>query len=405
MALPIDRRRLVADASALVACPSLTGAERPALDLLAAQATALGLDARIVQEDLTAVVADAGFPGMEVAREELTTLEVTLRGRDPNAPRIAICGHLDTVAPGTRPWRRDPFAGAIDGDRLHGLGAVDLKGATTAALHGLAALVDDPPPGDVVLLGVAGEEDGGVGAYAALRRDDRYAACLIVEPTGFDVVCAHAGALTFSGVVPGRTAHAAVRRAGCSAIDRYVRLHAALAAHEAARNAPPIAAEFAHLDLPYPLLVGTIAGGHWSSQVPDRLEFSGRLGVPPGVPIDRARHEFEAVVAAALDDGEAPATIAWDGGQFAAAHTPADHWLPQHLARIVAARTGRTPAILGVPYGADMRHFTSRGIPTVMVGTSGIERAHAPDEWVSIAELDALASVVADVAVAGTFGP
>ena len=64
------------------------------------------------------------------------------------------------------------------------------------------------------------------------RRDDRFDACLIPEPTGFDVVCAQAGALTFSGEVRGRGAHAALRLEGESAIDAYVEVHAALAEHE-----------------------------------------------------------------------------------------------------------------------------------------------------------------------------
>jgi acetylornithine deacetylase/succinyl-diaminopimelate desuccinylase-like protein len=33
-----------------------------------------------------------------------------------------------------------------------------------------------------------------------------------------------------------------------------------------------------------------------------------------------------------------------------------------------------------------MRHFTARGIPCVMFGTPGLERAHAADEYVAIAD-------------------
>jgi acetylornithine deacetylase len=38
-----------------------------------------------------------------------------------------------------------------------------------------------------------------------------------------------------------------------------------------------------------------------------------------------------------------------------------------------------------------MRHFTARGIPCVMAGTTGLERAHAVDEWVAVDELTAVA--------------
>jgi acetylornithine deacetylase len=44
-----------------------------------------------------------------------------------------------------------------------------------------------------------------------------------------------------------------------------------------------------------------------------------------------------------------------------------------------------------------MRLFTARGIPCVMAGTAGIERAHAVDEWVAIDELIALARMIVRV--------
>ena len=47
-----------------------------------------------------------------------------------------------------------------------------------------------------------------------------------------------------------------------------------------------------------------------------------------------------------------------------------------------------------MPWGADMRLFTARGIPAVMVGTRGIELAHAVDESVSLAELVTVARVI-----------
>ena len=50
--------------------------------------------------------------------------------------------------------------------------------------------------------------------------------------------------------------------------------------------------------------------------------------------------------------------------------------------------------VAGVPWGADMRQFTARGIPAVMVGTRGIELAHAVDESVSLAELVTVARVI-----------
>ena len=78
-----------------------------------------------------------------------------------------------------------------------------------------------------------------------------------------------------------------------------------------------------------------------SSMVPDRLEFEGRLGVPVGAGVAEARHAFEAVVARALDDGDAPAEITWEGGSFAPAETPPDHPLVTGVAAAFADELGR----------------------------------------------------------------
>jgi acetylornithine deacetylase len=397
----MDPEGLIRDAAAILRIPSVTGGERPALEALAELAVSLGLEASLHEHDLAALRAHPDHPGEEASRAELWDLTVTL----PGGPgRIALNGHVDVVGPGTVPWRHGPWSGAVEGGRLYGRGAVDMKGAVVAMLHALAALrASGAATPEVVLQCVSSEEDGGLGTFAALERDAAFDAAFIPEPTGFDVVCAQAGALTFRLAIPGRSAHAATRLTGCSAIDRYVRVHAALAELERRMNADVAHPLMRALELPYPLLVGRVRGGEWSSQVPDRVEAEGRVGVPVGEDAATVRKALEAAVAAALDDGEAPATVAWTGGAFLPAETPADHpW----AARVVAAvRAERGAALVaGVPWGADMRLFTARGIPCVMAGPSGIERAHAVDEWVATDDLAALARIVVSVLVPASAG-
>jgi acetylornithine deacetylase len=389
----LDLDALARDAAALIRIPSVTGDERAALQFVAERADAAGLAAALHPHDLTALRADPDHPGEEAARTELWGATATLPGRAPG--RLCLNGHVDVVGPGSEPWQRDPFSGAIEGDRLYGRGAVDMKGALIAALHALAALrragVEAP---EVVLQAVASEEDGGLGTFAALQRDDEFDAALLPEPTGLRVVCAQAGALTFRGVVRGRSAHAAERLVGCSAIDRYVRVHVALAAHEIEVNGEVSHPLMRELQLPYPLLVGRIAGGDWSSQVPDRVEFEGRLGVPVGADLASARTALQSVVDGALDDGEAPCEILWEGGSFAPGETsPDDPWVGV-VRSALSDELERPASLAGVPWGADMRLFTTRGIPAVMVGTNGIELAHAVDESVSLAELGRVARVI-----------
>src|SRR3954453_4614549 len=260
-----------------------------------------------------------------------------------------------------------------------------MKGGVVAALHAMARTAP-APDAQVVLLAVSSEEDGGQGAFAALQRDAGYDACVIPEPTGFDGVCAQAGALTFTGVVRGRAPHAALRLEGASAIDRYVPVHAAIAEHERRLNAEVEHSLMRALALPYPVLVGRLRAGEWSSSVPERAEFEGRLAARVGEDPAEARAAF----AAALGDG---VELRWTGGEFASGDTPPD----APIARLVAEAAGDGARFAGVPWGADMRLFTARGIPTVMIGTHGLERGHAVDERVAIADVERLTRVLAQV--------
>jgi acetylornithine deacetylase len=392
----IDPGLIARDLSALVRVPSVTGEERAALEWLERRAGELGLEAELVEHDLAALRAHPDHPGEEAPRSELLTLAITLGGSLPG--RLCVDAHVDVVAAGHEEWRHGPWSGAVADGCVHGRGSADMKGGVIAALHALAALrAAGTPTPEVVLLCVASEEDGGLGTFAALQRDDRFDACLIPEPTGFAVVCAQAGALTFRGTVRGRGAHAAMRLEGRSAIDRYVAVHAALAEHEARINAAVEHPAMRALELPYPVSVGRVTAGEWSSSVPDRLVFEGRVGVRLGEDPAAARFALEAAVAAAVDgSGDPPVEIAWTGGAFASGETdPAHPWVARVLAAVEAERG--SACVAGVPWGADMRLFCARGIPTVMVGTSGIELAHAVDERVRVDEVVALARVVGSV--------
>jgi acetylornithine deacetylase len=390
----IDAQALAADAAALVQVPSVTGDERGVLQRLAALAEALGLRADLHRHDLAALRAHRDHPGEEARRDELWGLTVSTGG-SPAAGRLAICAHVDVVPEGTVPWRHGPWSGAVEDGWLHGRGSVDMKGAAAAALHALAEVARaGSAQAEIVLVAVASEEDGGLGAFAALERDAAFDACLIPEPTGFDVVCAQAGALTFEGVVPGVAAHAAHRLEGVSAIDRYVPVHQALAEHERALNAEVQHPLMRALELPYPLLVGRVEAGEWSSSVPDRLRFEGRAPVRVGEDVAAARARVEAAVAGACPQ----ARLSWPGGQFASGQTDPAHPFAALVRGALSAELGREIAVAGVPWGADMRLWTARAIPTVMVGTPGIERAHAVDERVRIDDLVTVARAIVRVA-------
>jgi len=389
---------------ALLAIASVTGDEGDLRDEVARRMVAAGLETRAWDADPEELARDPDFPGSEVPRRTLPLAAGVLRGDRPG-PRLLLVGHTDVVPAGDRAsWSLDPFRPVVRDGRVYGRGACDMKGGLVAALAAITAVGTSFDPadlaGEAVLLAVPSEEDGGAGMLAAIRAGYVGDAAVIPEPTRLEIVTVQAGAITFRLTVPGRAAHASTRGEGVSALEKLELLHAALRADEAARNAAENRPEMRALGLPYPTIIGTVHGGDWASTVPDRIVAEGRYGVRVGQVAGEAADELRAVVAAACAGDpwlrEHPATVELSGGRFSSSEVRADHPLPAGLAVAAEAVLGRRPPFVGVPYGSDMRLLIREGAtPAVMFGPGDVRVAHAADEHVDLAEVEACARVLA----------
>ena len=399
----IDRDRLVADLQGLVRTPSITGSEEAVAAWADGALRELGLAVETISPDLASLRADPAWPGEEMPR---TSLPVVIgRAGRPGGLRIILSGHLDVVPPGDiATWSADPWGGEIRDGELYGRGACDMKGgvaAILAAVRSIAATGDlDRLDGELLIALVPSEEDGGQGTLAAIRAGVTGDLAIITEPSNLDVVVAHAGAITFRLTVPGRAAHASQRREGVSALDKLWVLSRALEADEARRNAAETDALMTALGLPYPTIIGIVRGGEWASTVLDQVIADGRYGVRLGQSAADAEAELRACIAAAsaTDDflRDHPATIEITGGRFGSARVPSDHPLPTGLVEVAEAVTGRRPALLAEPYGADMQMFINVGAtPCVIFGPGDVKVAHSADERVPLDEVEACARVLA----------
>lgn len=383
----------------LIAVPSITGsaAESDAQHLFARWLGELGLDVDLWPIELAALQADPEFPGTEVPRTESWGLAGHVGGSD--GPSLALSGHIDVVPPGDRrQWSRDPFAAAVVAGDVVGRGACDMKGGLVAALAAAAAVQWSGVRlrGRLAVHSVGGEEDGGLGTLATLRRGHLADACIIPEPTDGALVTANAGALGFRLEVEGRAAHGAVRDTGVSALEAFLPVHRALLELEDERNRD-VDPRFVDHERPYALSIGTVQAGDWSSTVPDRLVAEGRYGVRLGEPVAAARAAFEAAVAAVPDPwlAEHPVRVTWSGGQFASGAVPAGHPLPAWVCEAAAAVTGTEPPERAAPYGSDLRLYAAAGVPTVHYGPGEVRFAHAPDERVAVRDVVQAARVLA----------
>ncbi len=394
---------MVDDLRSLIRIPSITGSEERVAVWAADALRALGMQVEIVQPDLASHRADPSWPGEEMERTSLPVVIGRVGGA--GTPRIILSGHLDVVPPGDPDtWTTGPWDPDIRDGRLYGRGACDMKGGVASIMAAVRALRDGGElqslDGELMVVLVPSEEDGGQGTLAAIRAGATADLAVITEPTNLDVVVAHAGALTFRLTVPGRAAHASQRREGVSALDNLFTLSRALEADETRRNESETDPLMTVLGLPYPTIIGIVSGGEWASTVLDRVVADGRYGVRLGQSPAAAADELRAAIAEACAADpflrDHPATVDITGGAFGSARVPSDHPLPVGLADAAEVVLGRRPALLGEPYGADMQMFVNHGdTPCVLFGPGDVRVAHSADEHVAIEDVEACARVLA----------
>lgn len=146
----------------------------------------------------------------------------------PGGPTICLNGHLDTV-PLCKGWTYNPYEPTIDGDRIYGLGAVDMKGGCAALMIALKRLKNSGIPwkGNILLTLVSDEEGPfGLGANALIEDGliDRIDCSVITEPSAgfsqsdFPVLCLGArGCFVYNIDFYGKAAHASSPQKGVNA--------------------------------------------------------------------------------------------------------------------------------------------------------------------------------------------
>ncbi|WP_278199539.1 M20 family metallopeptidase [Thermaerobacter marianensis] len=321
------------------------------------------------------------------------------RGAEPG-PTLLWCGHLDVVAAGDPGrWPHPPFAGVVDGDRLYGRGAVDMKGPVAAALGAAAALdrLGGPRRGTLVLALVADEEAMGRHGAGWLARQGllRADGAIVGEPTRLHLVRAQRGAAWFHVRLEGRTAHAAVPHLGASAVAAAARL--VLALEERVWDA------FHPLLGPPTASVGSIRGGDHPNRVPERCELVVDRRAVPGETEAGVRQEVEAVVAEVLrrHPGVTATITRWRWAE--PAETPEDAAVVRLVQAAARAVTGEDPPEAGTVAVTDMRYLVAAGTPAVIFGPGRPDLAHAPGEFIAVEEL-AQGALLYATAFAGWLG-
>ena len=332
----------------LVQTPSLSGQEEAALEVWAQQAAAWGFTPQVDGRN------------------------VWIEHRVNDGPALLLNSHLDTVR-ASESWTRDPWDGALEGGRVHGLGANDAKGCVVAQLTAAKRLVDRGFEGNLVVCASCDEETGGAGMERIARTLPRYDAAIIGEPNDFLVAAGQRGLVKGHIHIEGQRAHASRPWQGANAI------------HAAAKVVAAVEAE--HLNIPDDLTRATaqvtlIEGGTQSNVVPDRCTLTIDSRTTPSF-------DNEAMIAhlnaAAAKGG---ATFEIYSERFRPVDTPRD----SAVVAAALAVTGRAEATV-FPSVCDL--FWVAHVPSIVMGPGRPERSHQADEFVKVSEVDAGADTYA----------
>ena len=102
---------------------------------------------------------------------------------------LMLNAHMDVVGAG---GMLEPWTPRIDGNRLYGRGAFDMKASLAAIMIAGREAVALNLGGDVIVTAVADEEFASIGVQDVVRRMSADAA-IVTEPTGLDLCVAHKG--------------------------------------------------------------------------------------------------------------------------------------------------------------------------------------------------------------------
>jgi acetylornithine deacetylase len=306
----------------------------------------------------------------------------------PAPASVLFEAHQDTVP--VDAMIVEPFGAKIEGGKLYGRGACDVKAGVAVMLAALARLVKEKPTGSAQLTVAftVDEENGGLGVSELMRAGTRADYAIVAEPTLLNIVNAHKGVARWHLDVSGRACHSSRPEQGVNAIYRMTRLLRGVELYaEKLKGLPE-----------HPVLgartvsVGRVTGGVSPNTVPDfcRADVDRRL--LPGETFESATADLAAFLRT-LPEVDFPFTLT----QASPGCTPLD---PAQSVDLVKRFGATIDSVVGkhtvhsVPFGTDASRVAIAGVPAVVFGPGDIAQAHTKDEWIDLSQLEPAAEIL-----------
>ena len=315
----------------------------------------------------------AGFVKGWLDARDIHTRQIDCRGLPVTLAEVGPGGRGDDAA-APRPHRRRPgrpeqFEPRLDGDRLVGRGAYDMKGALAAMLLAVADLRDTERVR--VRLGVVPDEESEEETERGgdLLVSEGFLGDFVItgEPTDMHVGVAAKGVVAMRIRVDGRAAHGATPWLGENAILRAIDVFRAI-------QSLPFASRSSELFDRPSINLGRILGGDALNKVPDTCYIDVDVRYLPEQDPDAILAEVAGIPGATIvSTFRRPPAMVDPESPFVRALCAADR-ARHHDGEVTSV--GRDGA-------SDAVSFLRAGVPAVEFGPLGGGH-HGPDEWVSV---------------------
>lgn len=304
---------------------------------------------------------------------------------------VILSGHTDVVPVAGQDWSSDPWTLTERDGKLFGRGTCDMKGFDAIALALVPEMVAAPLKRPVHIALSYDEEVGCQGArvmIAAMAKEGLKPSAVVVgEPSMMQVVTGHKGGLRMKTTVRGHAVHSSRVDVGVPAVmiaGRLIDWHNQVMAENKARTAPGNGFE-----PPYTTLhVGVVQGGTAVNITAEHCMFTHEVRCIPGESFEtyEQRYRAEVVALEAQMQAIAPETgIDFVVTSDTPAMGPEENGAAEELCRRLTGDNGRHV----VAYGTEGGLFQRAGWSTVVCGPGDIAQAHQPDEFITVAQLDA----------------
>jgi acetylornithine deacetylase len=345
----------------------------------------------IYEHRVTAYLEDF-FRGLGVAWERQSVAperdNIVARCDPPGARRTVMFeAHQDTVP--IDHMTIDPFGGNIEGGKLYGRGACDIKGGMAAMLAAFARIVKDKPRGaaNVIMACTVDEEFTFRGVQELVKRGVRADMAVVAEPTQLRIVHAHKGVARWHVHTSGRSCHASQPEKGVNALYRMARVLLAIERYAERLRSTTIDPLLG----PATMSVGRIEGGTSVNTVPDRCRIEVDRRLVPGEDPQAAPGQLLAFLKQEGIDFPVTADPPWMSKVALSPKLSGE--LVDLLGHAVDGMLG-SHQIEGVPYGTDAASIAEAGVPAVVFGPGDIGRAHTCDEWVPLDEVEKASEIL-----------